>query len=158
MRKPEKTQQETFATCSAEGAFNTIVKPDVEKIQTMLTFAMADLSVVTRLKETAKRDSYDWNVIFKIHYDTLHALNEAFVRFDKIKVDTHECLFAYLCTKHPELDFDWNTLETIRKMRNLSIYEGVPITYDKWKKVELQLALYINKLKKSVEEKLKTEK
>jgi len=158
MRKPEKTPQETFATCSADGSFNTIVKPDVEKIQTMLTFAMADLSVVTRLKETAKRDSYDWNVIFKIHYDTLHALAEAFIRFDKIKVDTHECLFVYLCTKHAELDCEWNTLETIRKMRNLSIYEGVPITFDKWKNIEIPLALYINTLKKIVEEKLKTEK
>lgn len=98
----------------------------------------------------------EWNAIFKLHYDVLHQLAEALCLFDGIKVNTHECLFAYICEKHQELDFAWNFLEDVRRKRNRSIYYGEPATYQDWKRTELQLNLYINVLKKTIEKKLKT--
>lgn len=151
MPKVERTQDNIFKKCTTEGAFNTLSKVDIELIKTMRDIALLDMSTVRKLSA----GKGDWNALFKLGYDVLHTLAEAFVYFDKIKAERHECLFAYLCEKHPELEFDWNFLDTIRIIRNRSIYYGKPATHDNWKSVEFQLNLYINTLKKAIEERLK---
>lgn len=92
--------------------------------------------------------------IYKLHYDAFHQLAEALVYFDKIKVKTHECLFAYLGQKYPELEFSWEFLEQLRIKMNRSIYYGEPLKYLEWKNIELQLQLYITTLHKSIQERL----
>ena len=82
-------------------------------------------------------------------------LTESYLLFDKIDIPNHECLFACLCVKHPELDFDWNFLDSIRRKRNGVNYYGEHVTYDDWKKIELQTKLYISALKKEINNKFK---
>ncbi|VVB81219.1 Uncharacterised protein [uncultured archaeon] len=154
MLKIERTQDSIFQKCTTDGEFNALSKVDVELIKTMRDIALLDMGTVKKWS----LGEGDWNALFKLGYDVLHTLAEAFVYFDKIKAERHECLFAYLCDKHPELEFDWNFLDNIRIIRNRSIYYGKPATYDNWKLAEFQLNLYINTLKKTIEEKLKTEK
>ena len=157
MHKPE-TQQERYARCSVEGSFVPVAEDDFGQIRTMLTLSLRDWQGVKNWITKSDKDGPEWNGIFKLHYDVLHQLAEAFLLFSRMKIKTHECLFAYLCEKHPELEFDWNFLEDVRKKRNRSVYYGEPITYSVWKRAELQINLYISTLKKLVEEKLKTEK
>lgn len=72
-----------------------------------------------------------------------------------MKIRTHECLFAFLCEKHPEIEFSWSFLEEVRRKRNRSIYYGEPATYQDWKRIELQLNVYIATIRKAIQEKLK---
>ncbi len=48
--------------------------------------------------------------------------------------------------------FYWEILESIRKMRNESKYEGKDISQIMWKSIEIQLDLYISAVQKKVEE------
>src|SRR3989344_5758651 len=103
----------------------------------------------------AEEDGLEWNAIYKLHYDILHELIEAFLRFDKMKVRTHECLFVFLCEKHPELELDWDFFEKIRTKRNGSIYYGKALSYQDWEEIKLQMNLYISTIQKVLKERLK---
>ena len=158
MRREERTQAGVFQHCSAEGLFNVLSQIDIELIKTLYDVALIDRETLKEWSSKAPKTSGQWNAIVKLGYDVLHTLAEAFVYFDRIKAERNECLFTYLCEKHQELDFDWNFLDRIRTIRNRSIYYGRPATYEDWKSVELQLNLYINTLKKAVEQKLENKK
>ncbi len=140
-----------FTACSEEGSFIPIAKIDYDLVMDMLHVALVDYESVKQWQKQAPKESGQWNAIYKLTYDVFHTLAEAFLLFDKIKARTHECLFAYLVAKHPVLEFDWNFLEKIRTKRNRSVYYGEPSSYSDWKSVELQLGLYINALRKEIE-------
>lgn len=147
----KRSQGMIFAACSEEGSFIPIAKIDYDLVMDMLHVALVDYESVKQWQKQAPKESGQWNAIYKLTYDVFHTLAEAFLLFDKIKARTHECLFAYLVAKHPVLEFDWNFLEKIRTKRNRSVYYGEPSSYSDWKSVELQLGLYINALRKEIE-------
>ena len=89
-----------------------------------------------------------------MYYDAIHELTKSFLRFEEIKINNHQCLFAYLCEKHQGLDFNWDFLEKIRTKRNGINYYGTSINYKDWKQVEIQFRLYIKKLKEEINKKL----
>lgn len=146
----ERNLQSVYSACSIEGSFLPISEINAGQLQSMFDLALSDLASVQEWIKHSKKDGTEWNAIFKLHYDILHSLIECFVYFDNLKIKTHECLFAHLCEKHPELDFDWIFLEKIRMKRNRSIYYGQSIKYFDWKETELQFNLYINTLKKEI--------
>ena len=88
------------------------------------------------------------------YYDALHILAEAFLQFENRKIANHQCLFAFLCKNHPELEFDWYFFEEIRFNRNGAHYYGKKITYEDWEKAKLKFNLYISALKKEIEKRL----
>ncbi|MBI2671725.1 hypothetical protein HYX16_02215 [Candidatus Woesearchaeota archaeon] len=151
----ERTQKNIYKACEEEGSFIPLMEVNIEKIKSMLMTVSADLNSSKNWIKNAEKESDQWNAIFKINYDCLHILTEAFLIFDKLKIRTHECLFTYLCEKHSELEFSWDFFEKIRTKRNGSIYYGKLITYKDWEEIQLQLNLYINSLKKEIEAKLK---
>lgn len=150
----EKTLQSVYDVCAAEGSFLPQVKVDINLITTITETAMNDFAAAKDLRKQAKPDSNHWNSIYKLHYDVFHQLAEALAYFNKVKVRTHECLFAYLCREYPELEFSWEFLEQLRIKRNRSVYYGEPLRYPEWRNIELQLCLYINALHKIIREKL----
>lgn len=149
------SQKDAFMKCKKEGKFIVIDDVDVEKIKSTLAIAESDVESGKKLKENISKESNLWNGVYKLYYDALHELVEAFLRFDKMKSDNHQCLFSYLCEKHPELDFDFDFFEKVRTKRNGINYYGIPVDYDDWKEVELQFNLYINKLKDEIKKKIK---
>jgi len=150
----ERTSENIYDRCIADGYFTPLF-PNEEQVKTMLQLALTDLEAAKEWVKKTPKESGAWNAIYKLHYDILHSLIEAFLRLGKIKARTHECLFAHVCIKHPELELSWNFFEKIRSKRNRSLYYGDAITYQDWKEAKLQLNLYINTLKKAIEEKLK---
>ncbi len=153
MRK-DRSQKTIYNACDSEGSFFPLEKADFGQIKTMVDIALDDFASAKEWARAAEKEGKQWNAIYKLHYDVLHVLAEAFLQFDKIKAATHECIFAYLCEKHPELELDWNFFEKVRTKRNRSIYYGEPAAYKDWKEVELQINLYINLLSKAIKEKL----
>lgn len=153
MRK-ERNRNSVYNACLEEGSFLPVAKVDYEQIRAMLKVALTDFDSVKQWEKQTQIDSGQWNAIYKLAYDVLHALAEAFLLLEKVKARTHECVFAHICEKHPEFEFDWNFFEKVRSKRNRSIYYGEPANYNSWNEIELQIKLYINTLKKAIEESL----
>lgn len=151
----ERTLDNVYVACEKEGSFTPLAKIDIGQLKSMVGIALVDFESARGWAKETPKESGRWNAIYKIHYDVLHALAEAFIMFDAVKAKTHEALFAYLCKKHNGLLLDWGFLEKIRTKRNGSIYYGSPIGYKDWKEIELQMNVYINAMKKAVEKKLK---
>ncbi len=146
-----RNKEDVYDRCIAEGNIQNQDTVDFEKIKANLNIVDEDLASA---KDSLLKKR--WNSAYKIYYDVLHVLVESYVSFDKVKVLNHKCLFAYLCEKHPELEFDWNFFEKIRTKRNGIHYYGTPVKYGDWKEVELQVNLYINKLKVEIKKNIKS--
>ncbi len=148
-----KTQSSAFRGCFDEGSFVPLDEVDEGRISSVFKLALIDFESVINLQKQLKE--VPWNAVFKIAYDVIHMLSEAFLLFDSMKARTHECAFAYLCEKHAELEFDWYFFEKIRTIRNGSVYYGRAASAQDWKEVELQWKLYVSALKRAIEAKLK---
>lgn len=145
------TLEDAYCDCVSGGKYIPQEKPDINKIQSMLKIADEDFDTAKLLNNT-KEPKY--NTIYKLHYDVLHTLTEALLRFDKIKSSNHQCLFAYLCKNHPDLELDWNFFEKIRTKRNGMQYYGSLVDKRDWKEIELQTYLYIKTIKNSIDMKI----
>ena len=79
----EKIPKEIYEKCEEEGSFIPLAEIDIEKIKSMRKIALIDFETSKEWIKNAKKESNQWNAIFKINYDVLHMLLEAFVIFDK---------------------------------------------------------------------------
>lgn len=149
-----KPSKEVFLSCQRDGFLIPQEEIDTVKVRHMAALAMADLVAAKALIPHTERQSIQWSTVYKLHYDALHQLAEAFARLERVKSNNHQCLFAYLCEKHPELELDWPFLEKIRTKRNGVQYYGTPATFADWKEADVPMNLSINALKKAVEERL----
>ena len=127
---------------------------DIELIKSLKIVAEKGLEFINSKSKDIPKDSTDWTFVFRDHYESLRGLIEAYLLFEGIAVDNHQCKNAYICFKHPELEFDWEFLETIRLKRNAINYRGQLLNYDDWKTLKLKFELHISELKKEIEKKL----
>jgi hypothetical protein len=148
----DRSHPAIYRACSKEGSFLPLAKIDTAIIKSMLTLASEDLRTVEYWRAHAPRTSGQWNAIYKLAYDVLHALAECILHLDGIKAKTHECVFAHIVEHNAELS--WDFFEKVRSKRNRSIYYGQLIGYNDWKEVELQLLLYIHTLEGIVQARL----
>jgi hypothetical protein len=144
------TKEEVYLNCGSKGLLIPKNELDAGKIKTMLKIAEEDLKVIELLGDKEDR----WNTLYKLGYDVLHLLTEAFLLFDKVISLNHQCLFSCLCVKHPELELDWKFFEKIRTKRNGIHYYGSSVNKEDWKEIKIQLFLYIKNLKDKIKKKL----
>lgn len=129
--------------------------PDIELIKSLKVVAEKCLEFINKQSKDIPKDSTDWTFVFRDHYESLRGLIEAYILFEGIGADNHQCKNAYICFKHQELELDWEFLETIRLKRNSINYRGQLLKHDDWKPLKLKFELYINVLRKGIEKKLK---
>jgi uncharacterized protein (UPF0332 family) len=142
------TLDQAYDYCVSQG-FIIPKQTDDGVIESSLRIAKEDLATA---KDAIKKQR--WNSAYKIYYDVLHQLSESFLRFDNIKVKNHLCLFAYLCTKHPELELNWDFFEQVRTKRNGIQYYASQVSEKDFKEILLEFDLIINLLFKKIQEKL----
>ena len=140
-------EQEAYDWCLAEGQLLTDQQILRGRILANVSLSEEDLAVAQDCVSKKR-----WNSAFKNYYDVLHQLADAFLLIDGVKSRNHLCLFSYLCSRHPELEFDWHFLEKIRTRRNGLHYYGTLMREEEWKEVSLGLQLYVELLKEKVEE------
>jgi len=145
---------ETYNKCMINGKYKEKNEIDIELIKSLKIVAEKGLDFIKDKEKNIKKESSDWTFVFRDYYESLRNLIEAFLLFDKIESDNHQCKNAYLCSKHPELEMNWDFLETIRLKRNAINYRGHLLKYEDWKRLKLQFDLHINFLKKKIYEKL----
>jgi len=144
----------TYDFCLVQGNFKEKHTIDIELIKSLKNVAEKGLTFIKEKSKDIKKDSTDWTFVFRDYYEALRGLIEAHLLFDQIEADNHQCKNAYICTKHPELDLDWNFLETARLKRNGINYRGQLLRHEDWNKLSIQFELHINTLRKKLEEKL----
>lgn len=149
------TQQESFLKCKKDGKFIIVEDIDFDAIKSTAIIANADIASANLVIKSISKESLQWSSVYKLYYDALHELVEAFLRFERVKIDNHQCLFAYICEKHPELELHWDFFEKVRTKRNGIHYYGVPVKYEDWKDVALPFALFIKKLSQEINKRLK---
>ncbi len=147
---------ETYEDCTDKNIIKEKDDVDIELIKSLMDSAGRAKARIKKDKIAYEEETKDWTFLFRDRYEILRTLIDAFLLFDKIKADNHQCSNAYLCTKHSELEFDWNILEAMRILRNGINYEGKAVDLDKWNKFKLQFAVYTSTLTKEIEKKLKT--
>lgn len=150
----DKTAQDVYDELSADGEYKITVI-DYNVIKKIMNTAIEDADYIDFLLQQA---NINWRIVYTLYYDVLRELCGALLRLDGTKVSNHQGCFAYICVKFPKLKFDWDFLEKIRTTRNRNKYEGSNIFQHDWKEVEIRIKLYISKIKKILEKKLKKAK
>ena len=147
----------TYKLCTSTGSIKekTI---DIELIKSLKIVAEKGLEFINNKSKDIPKESTDWTFVFRDHYESLRGLIEAYLLLEGIEADNHQCKNAYLCFKHPELDLDWEFLETIRLKRNAINYRGQLLKYEDWKTLKIKFELHIHTLKKEIDKKLNHQK
>ncbi len=146
---------ETYGKCIATGNIREKSSVDMEMIKSLRLLAEKSLEFIKWKSKDIKKDSTDWTFVFRDYYDALRALIDAYLLFDKVGADSHQCNNACLCMKHPELGMDWEFMETARLRRNYLNYRGLMLTYDDWERFKINFELHIQKLMKEIDKKIK---
>lgn len=155
MKQDIDNLEDTFDSCVIKGLIKEKHEIDYELIKSLKKIAVSGINFIKEKSKDISKSSKDWTFVFRDYYESLRCLIEAYLLFDKIKVDNHQCKNAYVCYKHPELKLDWEFLETIRLKRNFINYRGQLINYEDWKKFELQFELHIKILIEAIDKKCK---
>ena len=127
---------------------------DIELIKALKIVAEKGLEFINNKSKDIPKESIDWTFVFRDYYESLRGLIEAYLLFDGIEADNHQCKNAYICSQYAELELDWEFLETIRLKRNAINYRGQLLKYDDWKLLKLNFELHINVLRKEIEKRL----
>ncbi len=124
---------------------------DKDEVKKVLAMAIEDYQFAKSIK---KLDKTSWRVIFNAYYDVLRELCDQLMRFRNQKISNHQGLFAFIILNFKELELDWDFFESIRTIRNKNKYQGLDVSENMWKSVELQFDLYISALHKFLEKRL----
>lgn len=155
MKVKIKELNTTYNKCESDGIIKFREDIDKDLIKALMDSAKRAKTRIKKDTQSYEKESKDYTFIFRDNYEILRTLIDAFLLFDKAKADNHQCSNAYLCTKHKELEFDWDTLESMRILRNGINYEGKTVDIEKWGKFKLQFTIYISTLTKEIDKKLK---
>jgi len=145
--------KETYKLCLSTGNIKE-KQLDIELIKSIKNVAERGLEFIKDKARNISKDSDEWTFVFRDYYESLRGLIEAYLLFDGISADNHQCKNAYLCFKHKELELNWEFLEIIRLKRNAINYRGQLLKYDDWNAMNLNFELHLNALKKEIEKKL----
>lgn len=145
--------EKTYKLCISTGNLKE-KQPDIELIKSIKNVAERGLEFIKNKSKDIPKDSDDWTFVFRDYYESLRGLIEAYLLFEGIFADNHQCKNAYLCFKNKELELNWEFLEMIRLKRNAINYRGQLLKYNDWKAIKLNFELHINALKKEIEKKI----
>lgn len=146
---------ETYQLCLTNGKYREKSRVDLELIKSMVDVAERGLSFIQEHSKKIKRESLDWTFVFRDYYEALRTLIEAFLLFDQIEAESHQCKNAYICFKYPQLELDWEFLELVRLKRNAINYRGEFLRFEDWNRLKINFDLHLNKIRTILKDRLK---
>ncbi|MDP2974131.1 MAG: hypothetical protein Q8N60_03710, partial [Candidatus Diapherotrites archaeon] len=129
----QKTLKEAYTECLANGQFRDKEEINIYRIKTMIQLSNTFRESAQDIQKNLAPESQKWSVVHALHYDALRELASAFAQLDNKDIANHQCLFAYLCNKEPELN--WDFFEKARTKRNGIEYYGCIATYADFKEM-----------------------
>lgn len=155
--KEVKDLEKVYNQCVAEGNLQEPEEADIEKARSLLENAEQDLDTLKDIIPIMEKKK-NFGLIWKSQYEIIRQLVQGILILEKIRSENHQCLYAYICIKHKEWDIDWETIETMRLLRNGVHYEGRPISAETWKEYKLRFSVYDQAFIKILNQKLKDAK
>jgi len=149
-----KNLDEVYNQCVAEGNLQEPEDVDIEKAKSLLDNAELDLKSVKDTSSILEKNR-NFGKIWSDRYEIIRQLVQGILILDKINSNNHQCLYAHICVKHPDWEIDWETIETMRLLRNGVHYEGRPVDAETWKQYKLKFEIYTHAFIKILKEKLK---
>jgi len=148
-----KDLENVYNKCVAEGNLQEPEEINFEKAKSLLDTAEQDIDT---LKDTIPimEKKKNFGLIWKSQYEIIRQLVQAILLLEKIRSENHQCLYAYVCIKHKEWDIDWETIETMRLLRNGLHYEGRPVSFVTWKEYKLKFNVYNQTFLKILKQKI----
>ncbi len=147
----EKTIEDAYDFCIAEGKIIAKDEVDINKAISLFESAENEIRIAKKLESISENAE---SHLFKTYYDALRLFADALLVFDSTECLNHYCLFACIAVKHPELELDWETMESLRQMRNRICYYGKTIGSHEWKMQRLKLDICISSLRSAVSSKI----
>ena len=108
-----------------------LIQAQSEKAKTLLENAELDIDSLKDATALFEKKN-NFGLLWSNHYEIIRQLVAGILLFEKTISNNHKCLYAYICTKHKEWEIDWETIETMRLLRNSVHYEGRPVTAEIW--------------------------
>ncbi|MBL7054793.1 hypothetical protein ISS05_03475 [Candidatus Woesearchaeota archaeon] len=149
-----KNLDEVYNQCVAEGNLQEPEEIDIEKVKSLLDNAELDLKSIKDITTILEKNK-NFGKIWSDRYEIIRQLVQGILLLEKVSSNNHQCLYARSCVKHPEWEIDWETIETMRLLRNGVHYEGRPVNAETWKQYKLKFEIYTNTFNKILKEKLK---
>ena len=153
----QRTREDIYDSCLAEGMLRNIDEVNRERIKSMMQNADTSLDSAKTLSKSLPNNDRRWMNVYTLHYDALHLYTEALLMFSRVVSENHQCLFAALCAKRPDLELEWDFFERIRTARNGINYYGKYVGFKEWKEVEVQFTVYLSTLKNAIEKEFQSE-
>jgi len=147
--------EKVYDVCVSEGNIKDKGVIDHELIHSLIERVEEALKRQRLISGIYEKKSKNFTFTLCDNYSIIRMLIDALLYFDKVHIHNHQCSNAFICIKRPELEFDWDILETIRILRNGAEYEGRKISEEQWNQVKTQLTIYIKSLMQLVKEKIK---
>lgn len=149
-----KNLDEVYNQCVAGGNLQEPEEIDIEKAKSLLDNVEQDIDT---LKDTLPimEKKKNFSLIWSSRYEIIRQLVQGILLLEKVNSNNHQCLYAYICVKHKEWDIDWDTIETMRLLRNGVHYEGRPVNAETWKEYKLKFNVYIQTFIKILKQKLR---
>ena len=121
----------------------------------MVDVAERGLLFIQEHSKKIKKESLDWTFVFRDYYEALRTFIEAFLLFDQIEAESHQCKNAYICFKYPQLELDWEFLELVRLKRNAINYRGEFLRFEDWNLLKINFNLHLGKIRTIIQDQLK---
>jgi hypothetical protein len=149
-----KKLDEVYQQCVAQGKLQEPEEIDVERAQSLLDTSSFDLKSCNDITPILEKNK-NFGMLWTGRYEVIRQLVQGILLLEKVKSGNHQCLYAHLCKKHPEWEIDWETIETMRLLRNGVHYEGRAIPEQTWKEYKMKFEVYTRTFKSILKDKLK---
>lgn len=140
--KEIKDLDKVYNQCVADGNLQEPEEVDIEKAKSLLDMVEFDLKSLKEITLILEKNK-NFGMIWSSRYEIIRQLVQGILLLERITSRNHQCLYAYICIKHGDWGIDWETIETMRMLRNNVHYEGRPVSAETWKSYKLKFDLYI---------------
>lgn len=82
--------EKTYKLCTSTGKIKE-KSADIELIKSLTTVAENGIEFINRKSKDIPEESTDWTFVFRDNYESLRGLIEAYLLFDGIEADNHQC-------------------------------------------------------------------
>ena len=146
-----KVLDKVYNQCVIEGLLQKPEQIDNEKAKSLLDIVEQDLDTLKDIIPIMEKKK-NFGMIWKNQYEIVRQLVQGILIFEKVKSENHQCMFAHLCKG--KKDIDWETVETIRLLRNGVHYQGRPVSAEIWKEYKVKFEVYIRTFIRILRDKL----
>jgi hypothetical protein len=149
-----KSLDAVYRECIVEGIIQYSKEAGFGKAKTLLEIAEKDIETLRSI-EPIFEEKQNFSLAWSSRYEVIRQLVDAILLLEKVKSENHQCLFAHACMKHRDWGIEWDSIETMRLLRNKVHYEGKPVPNALWQSYKEKFNIYTEALIKILKEKLR---